>query len=101
MDQLSQVRDRLTNLGSQLDQGVQLTGGIVSAVILQLITVIDMFGMAETERGSFAHQTGVEIRTLHEKMSQAQGGIDVTCSPIRRAVRVESSPSWRAKQSRG
>ena len=50
MEQLSQVKEGLTNLGSQLGQGVQLTGGIVSAVILQLITVIDMLGMAERER---------------------------------------------------
>ena len=77
MEQLSQVSEGITNLGSQLDQGAQLTGGIVSAVILQLITVVKMFSMAETERGSFAHQTGVEIRTLHEKLSQAKGGIDV------------------------
>ena len=63
MTTLQAVRDGLTALGGQVG-----SGDFIASVIVQLVTMVDVIMNTEQQASS-------EVRALHDKYLQVQGGL--------------------------
>ena len=69
MASLQHIREGLTALSSQVG-----SGDLIASVILQLVAMVDVMTRVEIEQSTLAQQSASELRLLHEKCAQTQGG---------------------------